>query len=121
MTLPRCALRHQSESQLARTPTITVSLADDARGHRRRCVSDHLSCGARAERVDLPAPSPMPPARPILAAQVSIPGTRLAAATDNANGRFHLTGLTDPVGTAVTLVARRIGYSSADRAGARWR
>ncbi|HMI58258.1 MAG TPA: TonB-dependent receptor plug domain-containing protein, partial [Gemmatimonadaceae bacterium] len=48
---------------------------------------------------------------PVLAAQVSIPGTRYAAASDK-DGRFHIVGIADPAGTAVTLVARRIGYAS---------
>jgi len=47
---------------------------------------------------------------PIVAAQVSIPGTRYAGATDN-QGHFRIT-LPDPNGTAVTLMARRIGYAS---------
>ena len=49
---------------------------------------------------------------PIAAAQVSITGTRYATVTDN-SGRYRLGGLSDPVGTAVTVTARRIGYRSA--------
>ena len=47
---------------------------------------------------------------PIVAAIVSVPGTRYATATD-VNGRFRL-AIADPAGTALTMVARRIGYSS---------
>jgi TonB-linked SusC/RagA family outer membrane protein len=49
---------------------------------------------------------------PIQAAQVSILNTRYAAITDN-QGRFRIAGMSEPVGTAVTIVARRIGYRSA--------
>jgi TonB-linked SusC/RagA family outer membrane protein len=52
---------------------------------------------------------------PVVAAQVSIVGTRYAAATD-INGHYRIAGLPDPVGTAVTVSARRIGYKSATAA-----
>ena len=50
---------------------------------------------------------------PVVAAQVSIAGTRYAAATDS-YGRFHISSISEPVGTAVTIVARRIGFASSN-------
>ena len=52
MTLPRCALRHQSESSSARTPTVAAWLVDDGSRSLRRCRR-HPGNGARAKRVDL--------------------------------------------------------------------
>lgn len=110
MTLPRCALRHQSESRMrARLPS-------PVRWMRAIAVLATLAIAlpgaARAQTASISGTVTDPASVPVLAAQVTIPGTRYGTSTD-ANGRFHLTGLTDPVGTAVTLVARRIGYSSA--------
>ena len=109
MTLPRCALRHQSESSSrARhqsVPRWLTTLAIVA------ALCSAIPATVRAQSASISGTVTDAASVPVVAAQVSIPGTRLATATD-ANGRFHLTGLTDPVGTPVTLVARRIGYSS---------
>ncbi len=109
MTLPRCALRHQSESHMrARQPS---SLRCSWRLAFIAILSATLAGAAFAQTSSISGSVTDAASVPIVAAQVSIPGTRYATATD-ASGRFHLTGLTDPVGTAVTISARRIGYSS---------
>ena len=109
MTLPRCALRHQSASSTrARQPSRSRRLATLA---MVVALCGAVSATARAQNASISGTVTDQASAPIVAAQVSIPGTRLATATD-ANGRFRLTGMTDPVGTPVSLVARRIGYSS---------
>lgn len=108
MTLPRCALRHQSGAQMrARTlsrPRLSWLVAvvaallvtTSAALAQATTISGIVTDAAKV---------------PVVAAQVSVPGTRYAASTDN-EGRFHIVGIADPAGTAVTLVARRIGYAS---------
>jgi TonB-linked SusC/RagA family outer membrane protein len=109
MTLPRCALRHQSESSSrARQPS---PLRWMSRLAMLAITSATMSSVAFAQTGTISGTVTDAASVPIAAAQVSVPGTRYGAATD-ANGRFRLT-LTDPTGTAVTLVARRIGYTSA--------
>ena len=106
MTLPRCALRHQSESSSrARQPSRPGWLSTLA---IVAALCTAMSSAARAQTTSISGTVTDPASAPIVAAQVSIAGTRYATATD-AQGRFHLTGLTDPVGTAVTLTARRGG------------
>ena len=109
MTLPRCASWHPSEAhvrprladylhrlpKLAWIATLTVATSSAAFA-QTNSISGSVTDAASI---------------PIVAVQLSIPGTRYAAATD-VNGRFHLTGLTDPVGTAVSILARRLGYAS---------
>jgi len=113
MTLPRCALRHQSEAHMrARQPSFlrcSLRLAFIA------MLSVTFAGAALAQTSSISGSVTDAASVPIVAAQVSIPGTRYATATD-ASGRFHLTGLTDPVGTPVTINARRIGYSSTSAA-----
>ena len=110
MTLPRCALRHQSGAHMrARTLSSQRLLSTLA---MVAALSAAITGATKAQTNSISGSVTDAASVPIVAAQVSIPGTRYAAATD-ANGRFHLTGLTDPVGTAVTLMARRIGYASA--------
>ena len=109
MTLPRCALRHQSESSTrARQPSRRRWLSTLA---MTAALCSAVSATAFAQSASISGTVTDQASAPIVAAQVSIAGTRLATATD-ANGRFRLTGMTDPVGTPVSLVARRIGYSS---------
>ena len=109
MTLPRCAFRHQSEAHMrARQPS---PLRCSWRLAFIAILSATLAGAAFAQTSSISGSVTDAASVPIVAAQVSIPGTRYATATD-ASGRFHLTGLTDPVGTAVTISARRIGYSS---------
>ena len=113
MTLPRCALRTQSDAALrAREPAprrwltrlaviaALVGATSTAAAAQTSSVSGTVHDAANA---------------PIVAAQVSIVGTRYAAATDN-NGHYRISGLPDPVGTAVTVSARRIGYKGATAA-----
>ena len=109
MTLPRCALRHQSDahvrdrqsscahwsSRLAVVAAMLVTLTTTALA-QTTTISGIVTDAAKT---------------PVVAAQVSIPGTRYATSSDK-DGRFHLVGIADPAGTAVTLVARRIGYAS---------
>ena len=107
MTLTKCALRHRSRSgPRARHPALARWLTGLA-----TAALILLPVAARAQTLSVAGTVSDAGGAPVVAAQVSIAGTRYATATD-ANGRFHLTGLSDPVGTAVTLVARRIGYSS---------
>jgi TonB-linked SusC/RagA family outer membrane protein len=109
MTLPRCALRHQSESSSrARQPSIprcftTLAIVTALLASTTNAIQaqGNTVSGKVMDASNVP----------IVAAQVSVPGTRYATATDNA-GRFRLT-LTDPNGTAISLTARRIGYASA--------
>ncbi|MBK5188287.1 MAG: carboxypeptidase regulatory-like domain-containing protein, partial [Gemmatimonadaceae bacterium] len=109
MKLNRCALRHQSEAHVrARQPAFPGWLSRFA---MVAALSAAVSSAALAQTASISGTVTDAVSAPIVAAQVSIPGTRLATATD-ANGRFHLTGLPDPVGTAVTLMARRIGYAN---------
>ena len=109
MTLPRCAFRHQSEAHMrARQPS---PLRCSWRLAFIAMLSATLTGAAFAQTSSISGSVTDAANVPIVAAQVSIPGTRYATATD-ASGRFHLTGLTDPVGTPVTISARRIGYSS---------
>ena len=109
MTLPRCALRTQSDAALgAREPAPRRLLARFA---VVAALVAATAAAAAAQTTSISGTVLDAANAPIAAAQVSIPGTRYAAATDN-NGRFRLSGLTDPVGTAVTLSARRIGYAS---------
>jgi TonB-linked SusC/RagA family outer membrane protein len=110
MTLPPCALRHRSEApQRARELPLPRWLARLALA---AALAATVPAGAQAQTSSISGTVTDAANVPILAAQVSIPGTRNAAASD-VNGRFRISGLTEPVGTAVTIVARRIGYSSA--------
>jgi TonB-linked SusC/RagA family outer membrane protein len=110
MTLPPCALRHRSEApQRARELPLPRWLARLAVA---AALAATVPAGAQAQTSSISGTVTDAANVPILAAQVSIPGTRNAAASD-VNGRFRISGLTEPVGTAVTIVARRIGYSSA--------
>jgi TonB-linked SusC/RagA family outer membrane protein len=109
MTLPRCALRHQSESQLrARHPAFTRWLSKLA---MIAALSAATMGAALAQTTTISGVVTDAANVPVLAAQVSISGTRYAASTDK-DGHFHIVGIADPAGTAVTLVARRIGYAS---------
>ena len=111
MTLPRCALRHQSEARVrVRQPSTPRWLS---RLGMVALLCATVSGAALAQTSSISGTVTDASSTPILAAQVSIIGTRYAASTD-ANGRFHLTGVPDPVGTAVTIRARRIGYRSQD-------
>ena len=111
MTLPRCALRHQSDAHVrARQPSPPRWLS---RLGMIALLSATITGAALAQSASISGTVTDAASAPIVAAQVSIVGTRYATATD-ANGRFHLTGMPDPVGTAVTLRARRIGYASQD-------
>lgn len=110
MRLPRCALRTQSDAALrAREPAPRRLLARFA---VVAAMVAATSTAATAQTNSVTGTVTDAASAPIAAAQISVPGTRYAAATDN-NGRFRLTGLTDPVGTAITIMARRIGFSSA--------
>ena len=109
MTLPRCALRHQSDAHVRARHPLTARWM--SRLGMIALLSATISGAALAQSASISGTVTDAASSPIVAAQVSIVGTRYATATD-ANGRFHLTGMTDPVGTAVTIVARRIGYSS---------
>jgi TonB-linked SusC/RagA family outer membrane protein len=109
MTLPRCALRHQSEAHSrARHPSSSHWLS---RLVLVATMSVLMTSATLAQTTTISGIVTDAANVPVLAAQVSIPGTRYAASSDNA-GRFHLVGIADPVGTAVTLMARRIGYAS---------
>jgi TonB-linked SusC/RagA family outer membrane protein len=113
MTLPRCALRTQSDAaRCAREPAPRRWLARLA---VIAALSASISGASFAQTNSVSGTVTDAASVPIAAAQISIPGTRYGAATDN-NGRFRLTGLTDPVGTPITIMARRIGYSSASMA-----
>jgi len=111
MTLPRCALRTQSDASLRareRAPRRWLT--------RFAVIAAMLAAatsGAAAQASTLSGTVTDAANVPIVAAQVLIVGTRYAAATDNA-GHFRMT-LPDPVGTAVTITARRIGYASASQ------
>ncbi len=110
MTLPRCALPHQSaaarrtrriatshwRSSLAAAAILLATFATSAFA-QVSMISGTVTDNAKA---------------PVVAVQLSIAGTRYAAATDH-NGRFRISSISEPVGTAVTIVARRIGFTSA--------
>jgi TonB-linked SusC/RagA family outer membrane protein len=109
MTLPRCALRHQSGARMrARTHSRPrwSSLVAIVAALLVTTTSAALAQATTISGIVTDAANV-----PVLAVQVSIPGTRYAASTDNA-GHFHIVGIADPPGTAVTLVARRIGFAS---------
>ncbi len=111
MTLPRCALRTQSDARvLARQPSTPRWLS---RLGMIAALSATISGAAYAQSSTVAGIVTDASSVPIAAAQVSIPGTRYAAATDN-SGHFRMT-LPDPNGTAITLMARRIGYASASQ------
>lgn len=110
MTLPRCALRHQSEVHAHPRPSRARRLSSLA---IVAMLSVAASSAVRAQSTTVSGTVTDAANVPIVAAMVSVPGTRYATATDNA-GHFRL-ALTDPNGTAVTLMARRLGYSSASQ------
>ena len=110
MTLPRCALRTQSDAALRareRAPR---------RWHAQLAVVAAMiaatATAAAAQTTSIAGTVTDAANVPIVAAQVSIAGTRYAAASDN-SGHYRISGMTDPAGTAVTVTARRIGYKSA--------
>lgn len=108
MTLPRCALRTQSDAALRARERAPRRLL--ARFAVVAAMLVTIPSAALAQTTTISGIVTDAANVPVLAAQVSIPGTRYAASTDK-DGRFHLVGIADPAGTAVTLVARRIGYA----------
>mgnify|MGYP001555404353 FL=1 len=110
MTLPRCALRTQSDAALRareRAPRRMLTRVAVV-----AALIAATSTAAAAQTTSIAGTVTDAASVPVVAAQVSIAGTRYAAATDN-SGHYRISGMTDPAGTAVTVTARRIGYRSA--------